>query len=201
MAYASHRWAIAPDQKPEWLGSAKSTIVRCRESRRGACWPCAAIRWRGNRLTDETQDAMVSETEQTRSIVRAYFEAGHRDDLAAWDAICAPEMRLVLGFAPTIDGLAGVKGFTAGMHAAVSPFFLRVEKVLAEGNEAAAWWTTGGTHTGPLMSPAGPIPPTGREMEMAGVSLLRVEHGKIVEERVLADLMGAMQQLGVLPGA
>ena len=33
---------------------------------------------------------------------------------------------------------------------------------------------------------------------MAGVSLLRVENGRIVEERVLADLMGAMQQLGVL---
>ena len=73
--------------------------------------------------------------------------------------------------------------------------------MIAEGDEAAAWWTTGGTHTGALMSPAGPIPPTGREMAMAGVSLVCVMGGKIVEERMLADLMGPMQQLGVLPGA
>jgi predicted ester cyclase len=139
-------------------------------------------------------------TEATKAIVRAYFAAGHRDDLAAWDALCAPDMRLVLGFLPTIEGLDGVKSFTAGMHAACSPFFLRVEKILVEGDEAVAWWTTGGTHAGPLMSPAGPIPPSGREMSMAGVNLLRVENGRIVEERVLADLMGAMQQLGVLPG-
>jgi ketosteroid isomerase-like protein len=140
-------------------------------------------------------------TDETKRIARAYFEAGNRDDLDAWDTLCSPDMRLELGFAPPIEGLAGVKGFTAGMHAAFSPFFLRVERLLAEGDEAAAWWTTGGTHTGTLMSPAGPIPPTGREMAMTGVSYVRVEGGKIVEERVLADLMGAMQQLGVLPGA
>jgi predicted ester cyclase len=140
-------------------------------------------------------------TKEAKSIVHAYFDAGHRDDLSAWDTLCAPDMTLVLSFAPTIEGLDGVKGFTAGMHAAFSPFFLCVERLIAEGDEAAAWWTTGGTHTGALMSPAGPIPPTGREMAMAGVSLVRVTGGKIVEERVLADLMGAMQQLGVLPGA
>jgi predicted ester cyclase len=109
-------------------------------------------------------------------------------------------MALLLGFAPPIHGLDGVRQFTAAMHAAFSPFFMRVEKVIAEADEVAAWWTTGGTHTGPLMSPGGPIPPTGREMAMSGVSLLRVIDGRIAEERVLADLLGAMQQLGVVPG-
>jgi hypothetical protein len=34
---------------------------------------------------------------------------------------------------------------------------------------------------------------------MGGISVVRLAGGRIVEERVDADVLGAMQQLGVLP--
>jgi hypothetical protein len=36
-------------------------------------------------------------------------------------------------------------------------------------------------------------------MAMQGISIVRLAHGKIVEERVQPDMLGAMQQLGVIP--
>jgi predicted ester cyclase len=137
---------------------------------------------------------------EPKELARAYFEAGDRDDLSAWDAICDPAMTLYPGFAEPIHGLAGIKQFTAGFHAAFNPFHLTIHDLIAEGDTVAARWTTGGTHSGPLPSPGGMVPPTGKRMEMSGMSLVRVANGKIVEERVQADIMGAMQQLGLMPG-
>ena len=137
--------------------------------------------------------------EENKVVARRYFEAGNRNDLDAWDALCAPDMVLLLGFAEPVRGLAGVKGFTAAFHAAFAPFYLRVEDLIAEGDKVVARWTTGGTHAGPLPSPGGVIPPTGKEVAMSGISVLRLAGGRIVEERVQADVLGMMQQLGVLP--
>lgn len=136
-----------------------------------------------------------------KEIVRRYFEAGHRNDLAAWDEICSPDMVLDVGFIPPVHGLGGIRQFTAGMHSAFADdFFLSVEDLIAEGDRVAARWTEGGTHSGPLMTPDGNvIPPTGKRVALSGISMLRVTDGKITEERVQADVLGFMQQLGLVP--
>jgi ketosteroid isomerase-like protein len=138
-------------------------------------------------------------TEDNKALVRRYFEAGDRDDLSAWDQICSPDMVLNPGFGEPIRGLDAVKAFTAGFHSAFSHLFLTVHDLIAEDDRVAARWTAGGTHTAPLGSPGGPIPPTGKQMAMQGISIVRLAHGKIVEERVQPDMLGAMQQLGVIP--
>jgi ketosteroid isomerase-like protein len=56
--------------------------------------------------------------EANNELVRRYFEAGGRDDLGAWDSLCAPDMQLLAGFGEPVRGLEAVKGFTAGFHAA-----------------------------------------------------------------------------------
>ena len=139
--------------------------------------------------------------EENKELVRRYFDAGDRDDLDAWDEVCAADMVLDPGFGDPARGLAAVKGFTAAFHSAFSNFYLRVEDLIADGDRVAVRWTTGGTHTAPLLSPGGEIPPTGKAMAMTGMSILRLAGGKIIEERVQADVIGAMQQLGVIPAA
>jgi predicted ester cyclase len=138
-------------------------------------------------------------TEETKELARRYFEAGDQDRLDLWDEICGPEMTVLPGFTPPIEGLEAVKGFTAGFHRAFSPFYLRIEDVIAEGDRAAVRWSTGGTHSGPMLTPNGELPATGKAVSMAGISIVRVANGKLVEERVQADIMGLMQQLGLIP--
>ena len=56
-----------------------------------------------------------------------------------------------------------------------------------------------GTHTAPLESPAGSVPPTYKKVVGYGVQLLRVENGKIAEARIYFDQLDQMTQLGLIP--
>ena len=56
-----------------------------------------------------------------------------------------------------------------------------------------------GTHTGPLDSPTGTIPPTYKKVVGYGVQLFRIEDGKIAEARIYFDQLDQLRQLGLLP--
>ncbi|HLZ95087.1 MAG TPA: ester cyclase [Candidatus Dormibacteraeota bacterium] len=58
-----------------------------------------------------------------------------------------------------------------------------------------------GTHTGPLVSPAGTIAPTYKKVVGYGVQLIRVENGKIAEARIYFDQLDQQRQLGLIPTA
>jgi len=56
-----------------------------------------------------------------------------------------------------------------------------------------------GTHTAPLDSPTGAIPPTHKKVVGYGVQILRVEDEKIAEARIYFDQLDQLSQLGLLP--
>lgn len=56
-----------------------------------------------------------------------------------------------------------------------------------------------GTHTAPLNSPTGTVPPTHKKVTGYGVQLLRVQDGKIAEARIYFDQLEQMSQLGLIP--
>jgi predicted ester cyclase len=138
-------------------------------------------------------------TDDSKALTVRYFEAGDRNELDLWDELCAPDMVLYPGFMEPVRGLDAIKQFTAGFHQAFSDFYLRIEDVVAEDDKVAVRMTTGGTHTAPMLTPNGEIPPTGKQIAMSGISIVRVAGGKIVEERPQMDILGFMQQLGVIP--
>jgi predicted ester cyclase len=43
------------------------------------------------------------------------------------------------------------------------------------------------------------LPPTGKSITMTGIEIFRIENGKIAELWGEANLLGLMQQLGILP--
>lgn len=55
-----------------------------------------------------------------------------------------------------------------------------------------------GTNTGPMSSPQGELPPTGRNVEIPGCMLLRTRDGKVASFHGYFDQLGFMQQLGVM---
>ena len=56
-----------------------------------------------------------------------------------------------------------------------------------------------GTHTGPLASPAGVIPATGRSFSFPYADILQARDGKFVSHRVYWDNAGFLGQLGLMP--
>ncbi len=70
-----------------------------------------------------------------------------------------------------------------------------IEDMVAEGDKVAVRWTWSGTHTGEYMG----VAPTGKEVTVTGISVLRIVGGKIVEEWGEMDNLGFLQQVSVFP--
>lgn len=74
-------------------------------------------------------------------------------------------------------------------------FRLTIEDLVAEGETVVARWSGRGTHKGELNG----IAPTGKQINITGVSIARFANNKIAEGWVNWDALGLMQQLGAVP--
>jgi steroid delta-isomerase-like uncharacterized protein len=97
------------------------------------------------------------------------------------------------GEAPDREGF--VRGYALFLQA-FPDFRLTIEDLVAEGDKVALRLVGRGTHTGSLFG----LPPTGKKVVIAGHDLLRVAGGKFVEHWGVGDMLGMLQQLGVVPG-
>ena len=70
-----------------------------------------------------------------------------------------------------------------------------IEDLIAEGDKVAVRQTWRGTHTGNFQG----IPPTGKPVTFTSLEVYRVTGGKLAEEWVELDMLGLLQQLGVIP--
>ena len=66
---------------------------------------------------------------------------------------------------------------------------------MADEDRVLNCWTANATHSGDLMG----IPVTGKNVSFNGMSVGRIEDGKVVEEWTLMDMFSLMQQLRVIP--
>ncbi len=70
-----------------------------------------------------------------------------------------------------------------------------IEDIIAEGDKVVARWTSRATHQGEYMG----ISPTGKEVEFTGISIYRIEEGKIAESWNIEDQLGLLRQIGGVP--
>jgi predicted ester cyclase len=69
-------------------------------------------------------------------------------------------------------------------------------EVLVSGNKAAIRFTLRGTHKGPLPTPEGAIPATGRSVTIQGTEFFTFDSsGKLVHLETLTNDLGAIAQL------
>jgi steroid delta-isomerase-like uncharacterized protein len=67
----------------------------------------------------------------------------------------------------------------------------------ASGNTVVLEMTWRGTHKGPLKTPAGDIPATGKPFEMRACQVIDVVNDKVKSVRHYFDMGGLLKQLGV----
>jgi predicted ester cyclase len=134
-------------------------------------------------------------TEENKAVVRRFFEELlSTDNLALADEILSPDFRLYFAGSPDPMDLKRYKDFLAARRAAFPDRRFAVEDMIAEGDKVSARFTMRGTHNGELQG----IAPSGREVTMSGIDIIRLKEGKMVEDRVEVDQLGMMQQLGVI---
>lgn len=74
-------------------------------------------------------------------------------------------------------------------------FRVVIEQVVAEGDRVSTRGYFTGTHLGEFNG----IPPTGKSIRADYVDIWRIEAGKVAENWVQMDMLGLLQQLGVIP--
>jgi len=131
--------------------------------------------------------------ETNKAIVqRMIDEVMNQQNLAVVDELFAADY---LMHDPIWPGeVKGPEGFKQWAGAMLDPYFsdshVTVD-MIAEGDSVAVYWIWNATHTGEFMG----IPPTGRQITVAGISIHRFADGKFVESWVNYDSLGMMQQL------
>jgi predicted ester cyclase len=133
--------------------------------------------------------------EENKAVVRRFFEELlSTDNLAMADEILSPGFRFYFAGSPDPMDLESYKEFLMARRAAFPDRRFVVEDMIAEGDKVSARFTMRGTHKGELRG----IAPTGREVTMTGIDMIRLWEGRMVEDRVEVDQLGMMQQLGVI---
>jgi predicted ester cyclase len=94
-----------------------------------------------------------------------------------------------------IRGPAGVRANVEKYLAGFPGGAITVDDQIVEGDKVATRWTGRGTQTGEIAG----IAPTGKEATISGLTISRLEDGKVVEEWTTWDTLGMLVQLGAIP--
>lgn len=136
-------------------------------------------------------------TEDNKALVRRWFEELFNEaKLDVADEIVTPDH--VSHDTSTPEHLPGPEGERQLVNLVRGAFpdgRISIEDLVAEGDRVAVRWTFRGTHRGVFMG----IAPTGKEVEMGAMDLVRIAGGKIAETWSNVDMMAMMRQLGVIP--
>ena len=97
-----------------------------------------------------------------------------------------------------IQGRKAIEENQAAFFRAMPDFKVEFTLILISGNHIVFEGISRGTHTGPLASPEGEIPPTGSSVEIKFVFIAKVtQEGLIEEDRTYFDTAEYMRQLGL----
>jgi steroid delta-isomerase-like uncharacterized protein len=136
---------------------------------------------------------------QNKAVAKRFLEAWNARDLDAFDQIVASdaEDHDPQNPFPELRGPEGARRGAEIYQTAFSDGRFDVEQQLAEGDFVITRWTARGTNDGEVMG----MPPTGKTVECAGITIDRIAGGKIAETWTCWDTLGMMQQLGAVPEA
>jgi steroid delta-isomerase-like uncharacterized protein len=132
--------------------------------------------------------------EENKAVVRRAYEEVNRGDLDAASGYVAPDM--ARNGEPA--GREADRRRDGAMRAAFPDLRYDIEDLVAEGDTVVARWRMTGTHEGDLAGPTMSVPPSGKRIDLWGMSLCRIEGGMVAENWERFDMMEFLGQLGVI---
>ena len=92
-------------------------------------------------------------------------------------------------------GREGLKALARYYRSAFPDTQLTIEDQVAEGDRVVSRYTVRGTHKGDFAG----VPATGKQITATGITIDRIEGGKIVESWNEFSQLSLLQQLGIVP--
>lgn len=100
-------------------------------------------------------------------------------------------------FGMTFSNKTGFSNFMQGFKTAFPDITIQHVNIVSNDNKVAVEFTAHGTHNGPLQTPAGAIPPTGRKVDFTVAEFYVWENGKVISMNNYQDAGSIMRQIGV----
>ncbi|MHB1134530.1 MAG: ester cyclase [Chloroflexota bacterium] len=132
-------------------------------------------------------------SQDNKETVRKFYEAVTSGNLGEVDRFISAEF---VDHSPSPGqgpGLQGAKDTFQQYHNAFPGFRMEVEDLIAEGDKVVVRGTARGRHDGQFLG----IPPTGKDISVPLIDILRLSGGKIVEHWGLQDDAALFGQLGI----
>jgi predicted ester cyclase len=144
-------------------------------------------------------------SEENKRLVRNFFEeVWNNKNLDLLDEVYSPDFVLhalwqntSAGGAIEAHGIEPAKKVIGGWLAGFPDMTVTVDDQVAEGDRVGSRHTSTGTHTETFMGMA----PTGKKATITGMTITRIENGKMAEAWTAWDALGMFEQLGLAPGA
>jgi steroid delta-isomerase-like uncharacterized protein len=135
---------------------------------------------------------------EARDLAEAHIRAFNE---RAWNRaaeIYAPDL-ITVEPGGTTHGIDAFVSHGQGFAAAFPDSRMEVTTIIESGRHAVAEGVYTGTHTGPLTTPQGEVPPTGRTLQLPICLVFEVAAGRITSNHAYYDQMTLAAQLGLLP--
>jgi predicted ester cyclase len=133
--------------------------------------------------------------EDNKAFIRRIAGLFTKDTLDEYLSYYAPDAKLHFLPPGLPPGREGARLFYQMFLGAFPDARVSVDNMVAEGDMVAEMFALEGTHTGPFQG----IAPTGRQIRVTGMTIMRITNGQIVERWSEADFLGLMQQIGAVP--
>jgi predicted ester cyclase len=131
--------------------------------------------------------------ERAKIIFDGVLGAYNEGNLALLEEVCdSVYVRHDCAYPDDFVGIDAYKGYVEYMRTAYPDFNLKLNELIVKGDWLIIHWTVTGTNTGLR----GDVPPTGKGIEISGISLARVIDGKMIEEWNYYNLWVTYEQMG-----
>ena len=134
--------------------------------------------------------------DDNETLVRRLIQTWNTGTLDDLHELVAPDISV---YYPTMPrpmlGVESYKGFVAWMHSTFAELEIIVEELVAGEEKVVARWRQSCIHVGRLLG----VPATGKPIAWSGITIFRIQDGKVVDERGEENMLGVMWQLDVLP--
>jgi predicted ester cyclase len=134
--------------------------------------------------------------EQNKALIRRLFEKGvNQNKLSVLDELIAPDF-VIDDAPPNVPcGPEQMRQLVAVSRKAFPDLHVTFEQEFADGDYVIHRGHFTGTHQGEFQG----ILPTGKQVKVKFIGIWRVVNGKAVENWLQLDMLGLLQQLGVVP--
>ncbi|MDF5719390.1 MAG: ester cyclase [Rhizonema sp. PD37] len=137
-------------------------------------------------------------TEQNKAIALEFYKAFDNRNIELASMLLSPNFVAHIAGVPQPLNANGFKQFGMAFYLAFTNGQHIFEEIIVEGDKVVTCGTFTATHLGDFQG----LPATGKQIKLSIMHIDRIQDGKIIEHWGQGDVLGLMQQLGIifLPG-